>query len=481
MILTIDIGTTTVKCALFSSGEAHNDTTVELGSCVAMERTPVAAHHVNQETDPRLWSNALKAVIARLPQADKTVTACVVTGNGPTLIPCDAKGFPVGSALTWLDSRAHREAQEIAKRTGITVDASFPLPKALWLTREQPEVYENSNWLLSCAEWIVFRLTGRAHTAIGAKGFDRFYWSEDALAALDLDPVRFPPFAIAGEEIGLITKQASDEFGISANAHVYAGAADFQMALIGSATVDAGATLDRSGSSEGINFVSPASVNDPRLLSAPHLIPNLFNVGGVTSASGRALQWLAESGAPEPTAVKTAIERGAAAPAGARRSLFLPYLLGERTPHWNPQASAAFLGLTIRHDWNDMARAVLESVGFAIRAIIDILTENGCPVERMTTCGGPSRFGQWNQIKADITGVPVQTLVNPEADLVGCACVALAAEGYFEDLSGAAKALVRPGQEYQPDYSLSDLYGDLFNTYQRAGEVIQPLYDHLGG
>ncbi len=480
MILAIDIGTTAVKCGLFAHDrEAENDATP--GSCIAVGRAPVAAEGVREETDAHVWSNAVQAAIARLPHAARAVTACVVTGNGPTLIPCDAAGEPAGPALTWLHAHARQEAREVAARTGIAVDASFPLPKALWLARRRPATFERSAWLLSCAEWVVFLLTGCAHTAIGAHGVDRFYWSDEALAALGLDASRFPPFAVAGEEIGTVTGQAAKRFGIAAGARVYAGAADFQMALIGSATVRAGRTLDRSGSSEGINHASPAPVDDPRLIVLPHLVDGLHNLGGVTSASGRALSWLARSASPSPVAVSAAVERGAAAPAGARRALFLPYLSGERTPHWNAEASAAFLGLTLRHGWDEMARAVLESVGFAIRQIIAILAEHGRRVEELTACGGPARHDAWNRIKADVTGVPVRTLANPEADLVGCACVALTAEGHFADLASAAAALVRPGREFEPDRSLAGLYAELFDAYQRAGGALQPLYPHLGG
>ena len=481
MILAIDIGTTAVKCALFGRSADAGAQAAAPGSCIAIERAPVAAEGVRQETEPRLWTDAVQAAIARLPQAGQAVTACVVTGNGPTLIPCDGAGEPVGPALTWLHARARQEAREVAERTGIVVDASFPLPKALWLARQRPATFERSAWLLSCAEWVVFLLTGCAHTAIGTHGVDRFYWSGDALAALGLDPGRFPPFAVAGEELGRVTRHAAERFGIAAGARVYAGAADFQMALIGSATVEAGRTLDRSGSSEGINHASPVPVDDPRLIVAPHLVDGLHNLGGVTSASGRALSWLAHSASPVPVEVSAAVDRGAAAPAGARRALFLPYLSGERTPHWNSEASAAFLGLTLRHGWDEMARAVLESVGFSIRQIIAILAEHGCRVERLTACGGPARLAAWNQIKADVTGVPVRTLANPEADLVGCACVALTAEGHFDDLASAASALVQPGREFEPDRSLADLYAELFDAYQRAGEALQPLYPHLGG
>ena len=477
MILAIDIGTTAVKCALFAGG----DNAPTPGSCIAVGRASVAAEGVREETDAYVWSSAVRSAVACLPQETEAVNACVVTGNGPTLIPCDAAGEPVGPALTWLHARARQEAREVAEQTQITVDASFPLPKALWLARQRPATFNRSVWLLSCAEWMVFLLTGCAHTAIGSPGVDRFYWSVEALATLGLDPSRFPPFAVAGEEIGPVSRLASERFGIAAGARVYAGAADFQMALIGSATVEAGRTLDRSGSSEGVNHISPVSIDDPRLIVTPHLIDGLHNLGGVTSTSGRALSWLAQSASPEAVNVSVAVERGAAAPAGARRALFLPYLSGERTPHWNAEASAAFLGLTLRHSWDEMARAVLESVGFAIRQIITILAEGGFQVKELTSCGGPSRHAAWNRIKADITGVPVRTLANPEADLVGCACVALTAEGQFDGLAAAAKALVRPGQEFEPDRSLADLYAELFDAYQRAGGALAPLYPLLGG
>ena len=479
MILAIDIGTTAVKCALFAGGNSDVSGEAALGSCVAVRRESMLAENVQEEADACIWSNAVRLAIASLPQEKKLVTTCVITGNGPSLIPCDATGQPVGAALTWLHARARQEAREVAELTEITVDASFPLPKALWLARNRPETFKRSTWLLSCAEWVVLLLTGCAHTAIGAHGVDRFYWSEKALIRLGLDPVRFPPFAVAGEEIGPVYQQASEQFGIPAGAQVYAGAADFQMALLGSATVEAGCTLDRSGSSEGINHASLLPVEDPRLIVAPHMVDGLHNLGGVTSASGRALSWLAQSASPVAVEMNLVVKRGAAAPAGARHALFLPYLSGERTPDWNAEASAAFLGLTLRHGWDEMARAVLESVGFAVRQIINILADQGFRVDSLTSCGGPSRHAEWNQIKANITGVPIYTLANPEADLVGCACVALTAQGCFDTLAAAAKALVQPGQEFEPDCSLADLYSELFDVYEHASDLLKPLYPSL--
>ena len=145
MILAIDIGTTTVKCALFArDGDAGGATAP--GACMAVWRAPVAAEGVREESDARVWSRAVQTAVARLPQGAGAVTACVLTGNGPTLIPCDAAGEPVGPALTWLHGRARQEAREVAERTGIAVDASFPLPKTLWLSRQRPATFERSAW-----------------------------------------------------------------------------------------------------------------------------------------------------------------------------------------------------------------------------------------------------------------------------------------------------------------------------------------------
>ncbi len=484
MILAFDIGTSWIKGALVDPQ----------GRLVAQARHPVAALPAAQprfhEVDPRQWLEGVRQVAGRmLANRRRRVRAVVVSGNGPTLIPTGEDGEPVHPAINWLDRRAIEESRLIGRATGSTVDPSFFLPKAYWLFRRRPEIYRRTRRFFSCPEYIDFLLTGSAYTILPSEGFSRYIWTEKAIRALGLDAEKFPPFVPPGSSAGPVTPAAAERLGLPAGVPVFAGGPDFIMSLLGSGTVRPGRVCDRGGSSEGVNLCAQAPVADPRLLVLPHIIEGLYNVSGLISTTGRALDWFRGIIGRRQEEFADYLEEIGRVPPGAGRLLFLPYLAGERSPLWDPHARGTFLGLTLAHTPLDMSRAVVEAVGYAIRDVLEIMAENGLQVREMRVSGGQSRSAVWNQIKADITGRSILELEVHDSELLGAACIGFAAlegvrpgaAGAGDGLADAAERLVRVRRTYEPNPARRPLYDELFRLYRQAYGRLKDLFQALSG
>ncbi|HWP68129.1 MAG TPA: FGGY-family carbohydrate kinase, partial [Rectinemataceae bacterium] len=294
-----------------------------------------------------------------------------------------------------------------------------------------------------------------------------------------LDEGKFPPFARLGSIVGEVTKAASMETKLPSGIPVVAGGPDFIVSLIGTATTKPRRACDRSGTSEGINLCWNSPVEkDARLLFMPHVVEPYENISGVISTTGRAVSWFMEA-----NGVKDGYDEffrlAESAAAGADKLLFLPYLAGERTPLWNPDARGAFVGLSLRHGRKEMARAVAESTGFAMRDVIEVMASIGAEVEDLRVTGQPAGNSAWNQIKADITRKPILVPSFGEAELLGDLCLALVSLSDFASIGEASESLVSMGATYFPDESKKSLYEELFGLYRESYAGLAPVFDRM--
>ncbi len=472
MILSVDIGSSTVKAGLFSeSGEL-------LRSLSAGLSPRISADPAEHEVPPNAWAQALASILPPLLAGGGRPSCVVLSGNGPTVVPVDRYGLPLRDAVTWLDRRATAEAAEASAAAGIALDQGFLLARVLWFKRRLPEVYERTAAFLSCPEYLAMLLTGEAVTIV-PPGYERHFGEGAALAALGLDAAMIPRRAAPGTAAGETLAAAEGRFGLPRGVPVVLTGPDYLASIAGTAATRPGRACDRAGSSEGVNLCSDRSIDEPRLLCMPHLAAPHFNISGSASTSGRALAWWRDS-----------IERGGtdwaglfaealrSAP-GASRLLFLPYLSGERSPIHDPDARGVFLGLSLSHDRSDMSRAVVESTAFAMRDIIEVMGAAGASLSEIRVAGGPGKSGDWNRIKADIIGKPVAAPLCPEPELQGNACVALAATGRCSSISEAAEAVVRLGRSCEPDPATRALYDDLFAVYREAYRALAPIFKNL--
>lgn len=453
-VLAIDVGTSAVKCALV---RADGATTL-----AAQPITAAAAAGGVHEVDAEAWLRAIARNVAAL-GAPRALAAVVVTGNGPTVVPAGADTRPLHPAITWLDRRSGPEARLIGERTGRRREAGFFLSKIFWVYRHAPLVYRQTRGFVSGPEYVELRLTGHWHTNLPAPGFQRFYWTSELAADLGMDPAKLPPFVATGTPVGATSPRAAGELGIPAAVPVFAGAPDYVMALLGTAAVTEGDTCYRSGSSDGVNHCSARPVGDPRLLCLPHVVDGLFTVSGVISTTGTALEWFARLAADDGSLFR----RAARAPAGAGGVLFLPYLAGERTPLWRDDVRGVFSGLGLEHGRLELARAVLEGVGYALRDSVSLIEAHGGAVDAIRLSGARGGARWLNQIKADIVGRRLLVPASLDAELTGCACVAARALGAAPSFGAAANRLVRMVDTIEPRADYAARYAEGFARYKR--------------
>jgi xylulokinase len=468
--LTIDIGTSVFKAALFSGS----------GTCLNLVTVPLeGAAGEGGEADPGIWLTAFQTALGCLGPM-REIEAVVISGNGPTLVPVTGEpewkggpgafrlSLPADTARLWLDRRAREEAATVSALAGGFVDSSFFLPKALWVKNHQPSLYERTRYFLSPSEFLAYALTGEARTVFPSQGFERWFWTKELLAALDLDPERFPPFLFPGETIGAVSAAAVRAWGFSPGLRVIAGGPDFFVSILGTGTVNPGRACDRAGTSEGINLCTREKVTDTRLMSYAHPIGSRWNLSGIISTTGKAVAWVRELLGMERRSFDDFYTLAASARPGSAGLVFLPYLAGERAPLWDPAARGVLAGLSLSTGRGELARAVIEGAAFAIRDVISVMEECGCSLEEMRVTGGPSESGFFNQVKADICGRPVLLPVQKEAELLGLAIIGAVAQKKYGDLKEAAEALVKIEKTFLPRKEYRDLYDGMFDLYRKT-------------
>ena len=475
MILAVDVGTSVLKAALFTKD----------GVLAKRAEFPLASFSqsdpLRYEVDAREWVAALRQAARRLGLSrGPRIEAAVISGNGPTLVAVGADGSPLAPAMTWMDRRGTEEAASISGLTGRPIDPSFFLPKALWIRRNTPAVYERTRHFFSCPEYVAFVLTGNAVTFLPGPRFERYIWEEDVIRKLGMDIVKFPVFMESGKLVGTVSREGGAATGIPPGVPVFAAGPDFIVSLLGTGTVVPGRACIRSGTSEGINLCALNPVDDPRLMCLGHVARGLWNVSGIISASGKALEWFRGASGRTGDRYEKSFQDIESIPPGANRLLFLPYLAGERAPLWDPGARGAFIGLTLNHGRRDMMRAVVESTAFAIRDVLEVMEEIGLVVADLRITGTPARSRLWNQIKADVTGRRILVPSMEDPDLTGDACLALYGLGEYSSVSEASQAIVKIGTVFEPSPEKRPVYDEMFPLYRESYRKLKTVFARLG-
>jgi xylulokinase len=407
------------------------------------------------------WIDALAALTHRLDGAD-SVDGVVVSGNGPTVVPVTADGRPSYEVLFWLDQREDRLPEE----------PSFFLPKIAWLARHEPRSYEDTSCFLGCPEYLSYWLTGEAFAATPSDDFTDFVWSERAIAAYGLSPEKFPPYVRTGDRVGVVQPASAERLGVPSGIPVVAGAPDFLMTLLGTGAVRDGRTCDRAGTSEGINYCSSVPVSGERLRCLPHVIEGKYNVAGILSSTGRIFEWFRRISGLVTASYEQMMQAIASCVPASGSPLFLPGV--HQGAAWE-FGGGVFLGLEEHHGSAEMGRAVVESIGYTVREAVEILQSHGCSVEALRVSGGQAKNATWNQMKADITGVPVLVPVVRDAELLGNVCAAAVAMGSFSSLAEASDTLVRFSETYEPRSRRMELYTAGYERYLAVSRLAEPM------
>lgn len=449
MILAADLGTSSLKAGIIS----HE------GQLLARVRIPYPDPPGlgRRDFDALQWELAFQQALKELPASD--LTAVALSGNGPTLVPCDSRGEPLAPADLWLQDRS----------VSVEGQDSYYLPKAAWLKRHDHGTWEKTAMLLSCPEWLQFRLTAKPVMVCPHDDFRRFIWDSRQLEAYGLNSRLFPEIVMMGQRAGYVTSGASAKFSLPEGLPVAAVGSDFMAALLGSGAMEPGMVCDRAGTSEGINYCCESPAADQRLRSLPHAVRGLWNVAAILSSTGAVFEWYRRlTGQADRSYDETLSEVDALSP-GRDAPMFFPGKKGEI--RWE-FGGGCFNGLEPGHGRAEMGRAVMEAIGFGVRRGVELLEASGMPVTEMRVCGGQARGEVWNRMKADITG---RRLLIPEiedAELVGAAACALSALGVAESPGEAGRSLVRIRQVVEPREEVGILYDRAYARYRRAAESL---------
>jgi xylulokinase len=469
MLLTIDIGTSTFKSALWDFD----------GNRLSFASVPLSVISTGgrHEVKCALWLCAFEDCCRKLGNL-KSVQVIVISGNGPTLVPVlgepavgkEGLFFEAENARLWLEraqtSDVEKYQAKVCELMGGFVDSSFFLPKILCIKNNENKLYQKIKCFIGCPEYLAMALTGQARTVFPSDGFERWFWNISVLEKLELEPEKFPPFIRPGDPFGNINEKTAEYFGFSKDVPVIAGGPDFFAAILGSGVMKPGQICDRTGSSEGINLCTQNRIDDKRLMSYGHPVKPYWNLSGIINTSGSAIKWCRDLlGLSN---FKDFFELAGMSKPGSGRLVFHPHLAGERSQFWDPCERAIWRGISIDSGRCDFANSVLEGIGFAVMDIITMMKESGAQLDELRVTGGLADCRELNQIKADITGLKVLAPVQKETELLGLAAIGACFLGKFKSFKEASNTMVRIEKHYEPNKKNESLYNSLFDMYSKT-------------
>lgn len=462
------------------------------------------------EQDPEAWWEAVVATTRELLAKAKvraTDVACVTfSGQMMGCLPVDGDARPLCRALIWADQRGITQARRLEaelgqefvyRTTGHRISPTYSAAKIAWLKDERPQVYAQTYKFLHAKDFIISRLTGAWVTdysdACGMNLFDltRRAWSPEILRATGIDGGKLPEPHPSTDLAGKVTTAAGKATGLAPGTPVVIGGGDGSCAAAGAGVVREGAAYNYIGSSSWIGIATREPIFDPqmRTFNWIHLDPNMYSPTGTMQAAGGSYVWVRDALCL--AEVEAAAKLGVSAyelmnleasrvPPGAGNLLYLPYLLGERSPHWNPYARGTFIGLTPSHRRAHLIRAVLEGVSLNLRIILEAFRSEA-PIAAMRVIGGGAKGAVWRQILADVFHLPVHRLAFlDEATSLGAALAGGVGVGLFPGFEVAEK--LNPIVETStPEARLADRYDRLFTIFQNAYSALVPVFGELAG
>jgi xylulokinase len=440
------------------------------------------------EQEPHAWWEAtVRSIRDVLRAQDVEVDGVGLTGQMHGLVALDARGEVLRPAILWNDQRTAEEAAWVTEQVGpervlqLTCNpvlTGFTAPKIVWVRRHEPEVYSRITHVLLPKDYVRYRLVGALATDVAdASGTSLFdvrgrRWSDEILAALEIPRSWLPDVFESPEVVGQVSKEAAGLVGLRAGVPVVAGAGDQAAQAVGTGIVRSGLASVTIGTS-GVVFAHLDAVQvDPlgRTHTFCHAVPGKWHVMGVMLAAGGSLRWLRDGLAvadwhlPGVDPYDRMTEEAAEVPAGSEGLLFLPYLSGERTPHADPFARGAFVGLTLRHRRAHLVRSVLEGVALGLRDSLEILRAMGLAPTQVRASGGGARSALWRQILADVFGTELVTVDVTEGAAYGAALLAGVGVGAFPSVEAACDRVVRIADHARPGPS-RERYEELYRVY----------------
>ena len=450
------------------------------------------------EQRPENWWDAavaaIRGVLAKAGVPGSAVKGIGLSGQMHGLVILDADCRVIRPSLIWCDQRSQAQVDGINARVGREkvleytanpVLTGFTLPKLLWVRDNEPENFARVRKVLLPKDYIRFCLTGEFATEVsdasGTSLFDvvKRHWSYEMMDALELERSMLPACYESSEVSGRVTREAAAATGLVEGTPVVGGGGDQASSAVGNGIVEAGIVSCTLGTS-GVVFAHMEKVAyDPagRVHTFCHAVRDKWHVMGVTQGAGLSLQWFRNQLAAG-TDYDTLTAEAAEAPAGSQGLFWLPYLMGERTPHLDATARGGWMGLTARHRRADLIRAVIEGVSYSQRDCLDIIESLGVGVSSVRASGGGAQSPFWRQLLADILSKPVVTLETQEGSAYGAALLALVGTGTYNSVPEVCRAAIRETESVQPSPN-SEYYVKAHKVYCALYPALKPVYAQI--
>ena len=495
-LLGIDIGTSACKVALFQT-----DGTV-IGS--ANGEYPVYYPHPGwAEQNPEEWWNAvcqaLKQLITSTKIDAKYIKGIGIDGQSWSAIAIDKNGSVLTNTPIWMDTRAKEicdrlnekiGADRIFALSGNPLQPSYTTAKIIWYKENLPDVYEKIDKILQSNSFIAYRLTGMISQDIcQSYGFHCFdmktgKWDDVMCDEMGIRRSMLPEIVPCHQVIGTVTKEAAMLTGLAEGTPVVAGGLDAACGTLGAGVIHPGETQEQGGQAGGMSICMDTYTADPRLILSYHVVPGQWLLQGGTTGGGGVMRWMErEFGAYERSVAE---EKGVSSlnqfnqlaeqvQPGCDGVVFLPYMSGERSPIWDPDAKGVFYGLDFSKTKGHMIRAAMEGVVFSLKHNLDIAEGLGAEVNELLAMGGSANSLLWTQIKSDITGKPIAVPSSDTATTLGAAILAGVGTGVYLDFEDAVARTVKVTRRHEPDIKKHQAYKENYKIYLALYENLKEL------
>jgi xylulokinase len=496
----IDVGTGGSRAVLI-------DTAGKIVSSATVEHKPFISPQTGwAEQDPHDWwrasAAAIRAAITKAAIPAEQIKAIGLSGQMHGAVMLDAADEVLRPAIIWCDQRSGEQCEKLTANVGssrlieLTCNPAltgFTLPKILWVRDHEPEIWQRVRSVLLPKDYVRFRLTGDKATDVADASGTLLLnvaarrWSDEVLDAAEIRSDLLPRVYESQEVTGSLSARAAEETGLRAGTPVVAGAGDQAAGAVGLGIVRPGMVSATIGTSGVVFAATNTPALDPkgRVHTFCHAIPERWHVMGVTQGAGLSLRWFRDqfgvlSTDPSGDPYESLTAEAAQVPPGADGLLWAPYLMGERTPHLDPLARAALVGLTASHTRAHVVRAILEGVAFSLKDSFEILKELNVPCETIRLGGGGARSELWRQIQADIYGQEVETAEAEEGAAYGVAILAGVAAGAWTSVDAACDAVIRTNTRVRPDERAAQLFHRQYRKYVALYPTLRSILNPEG-
>lgn len=501
-LIGIDLGTSGTKTVLFDrSGKVVASKTIEYPLYQPQNGWA--------EQDPNDWWQAaagtIRAVIDESGVSPSDIKGVGISGQMHGLVMLDQDGKVLRRSIIWCDQRTAAECAEITEKVGarrlIEITANPALPgftasKILWVRNHEPEIYAHCAHILLPKDYVRYMLTGEFATEVSdASGMQLLdvpnrCWSKELLQILDIDEKLLAKVYESPEITGTITEEAAKLTGLAAGTIVVGGAGDNAAAAVGTGVVREGKAFTTIGSS-GVVFAHTDKITiDPkgRVHTFCCAVPGAWHVMGVTQGAGLSLKWFRDNFCAAEKSVAQGMgvdpyylmdRQAERSPIGCNRLVYLPYLMGERTPHLDPDCRGVFFGLSAIHTKYDMLRAVMEGVTYSQRDSVEILRGMGVETSEMLACGGGGSSPLWRQMLADTYNCPVKTVKSKEGPALGVAILAGVGAGLYSSVEAACDAMIQYNEAQEPIAENVPKYEAFYQIYRSLYPALKDSFKTL--